>query len=241
MRIARELNLKWQPVREVAEGGWCLPSMRSRAVFPRLRPAKRLPSTEVPEDFDSALDLFGNLGGQRSIRVRGPLLGEFFFGACRDDPSQYFPLAPVVARNDSPLIAVHLRGTDFAEWNPNAILPVSYYLDALEVAREMAGSAARIELVTDDPTMDSVVTLQSELALDGRPRQRSVEDDFALLRGADVIVSSPSTFCIWAGILSQARVIHSNVWVRQRADMGDRFWLDLMAGGNQFYHAEVLV
>jgi len=241
MRVATELGMQWRPITAAPEEKWCYAPLRSSVSFPRIRRSTTIQVAEIPRNFESALRYFDSFERGGQIRVCGPILGDFFFGACQEDPKNYFPNVPDTNPRERRLIAVHLRGTDFFNWNPDAVLPIDYYRTAIEVARQMVGSKAEVALVTDDLSMSSVVALESDLELNKNQHRRGLEEDFSLLRGADVIVSSPSTFCIWAGILGNAKVIHSLEWVRRRAELQDGFWLDLFSGGNKYYHASALV
>jgi len=65
--------------------------------------------------------------------------------------------------------------------------------------------------------------------------------DFLDMANSDVLISSPSTFSIWAGILGKRKkVIHSKTWVDYRAKENDIFWINLQKGGNEYYSAELI-
>jgi hypothetical protein len=141
-----------------------------------------------------------------------------------------------------------MRGGDFAKWNPNAILSTEYYLQAIEAALDITGRATKLYVSTDDRTLESwheVTRLHSSRLLPtlgsrGNARSKALED-FGALAGADLVVSSPSTFAIWASILGSKRVIHSRQWVESRADLGDRFWIEISRLRSPYYVVETMV
>jgi len=188
---------------------------------------------------------------QEDIALKPPILGELFYQTCFEDPKTLFKPQKVVAP-PNPYIAIHIRGGDFASWNPAAILPSSYYRDAIELTMQSRTDFdTPLVIVTDDlaqPSVAEIARIFSENLSQGleiRQIMRSDSDlstDFRLLGSAETLISSPSTFAIWASILGQNReVLHSKIWVERMANEGDQFWASLLAGGNGYYRAERLV
>jgi hypothetical protein len=181
--------------------------------------------------------------------IKAPLLGESFQQLTKHDPLLFFKKpAPLSWAQNGPYIAAHFRGGDFARWNPAAILDLSFYLRAIEFAFKVVGKDVPIYLSTDDPSLPSyqgvLETYRSMLVKEDEvsiPKRRSAASDFRALAGAEVVVSSPSTFAIWASILGSRKAIHSNVWVEQQATKNDRFWKDLAQNSVPYYSCEALL
>ena len=52
----------------------------------------------------------------------------------------------------------------------------------------------------------------------------------------DLIISSPSTFCITAGFITKdKKIIHSKKWIDNRVEAEDTFWFDLVENNNSNY------
>jgi hypothetical protein len=246
LQVAEELGIR--PVRPLSASFLALSMVRKQLSGPNLIEAvsefgkhgERISSSEF--DYSSITSL-------SSLILRSPYLGESFFAVTKRDPLEFFspPMAPPWC-SESEYVAVHMRGGDFAKWNPSAILPTKYYLQAIEAALDLMGSKTKLYVSTDDQTLESwreVTRLHSARLLPnlysrGNSRSRAL-GDLGALAGANLVVSSPSTFAIWASLLGSKRVIHSRHWVESRADLGDRFWIDLSTLRSPYYVVEALV
>ena len=61
-------------------------------------------------------------------------------------------------------------------------------------------------------------------------------EDFTTMSQCDIIISSPSTYCISAGFIGkEKKIIHSKEWLDYRVEEDDKFWVDLYNGGNEDY------
>lgn len=170
----------------------------------------------------------------QSLVFRKPLLGEVF--------ARYAPLStakmPLLrmqpcrihrSRGDEiPTVALHFRGGDFAQWNPEAVLAEAYYQDAIDllIARH---AELRFRIFTDDKSHLAIPgvskrLLQSGLLVDSEACGRPMECDYAAIANSSVIVASPSTFAITAAMFGSASVIHSEKWIRACEDKGELFW-----------------
>ena len=137
----------------------------------------------------------------------------------------------------SNVCALHFRGTDFHQWNIDAVLDYNYYIQSLE---ELRGKASSFALFTDDMGLYSFQKTREYLeehGLDFTVGHSCNElADLTYMSECDYIVSSPSTFCIVAGFIgNKKKIIHSEEWVTDRANRDDRFWSDLLGGGNDDY------
>ena len=177
------------------------------------------------------------------IVLNGTFLGNYFFDFTAVDPKSLIEVK--TKKNFSHQhISLHFRGGDFKAWNSRAILSRNYYLNAVAEIDKKEEKKLPICLVTDDknlPTLKSVQENFQDRILDTGLQSKCTLDDFALLRDATYLISSPSTFAIWAGILGQQETIfHSREWVEYRCSEGDKFWIDLSKGGNSFYKASFI-
>lgn len=196
----------------------------------------------------SSLDVVAEVGKRlaqgKSVRLSKPLLGEVFFDSCFQPPIEIFPDCPKPTVKVD--VAAHFRGGDFHDWNPASILPASYYIDAYKWVAEVLGRDPEVAIVSDDWDHPSLPGFQRFLEREGLKepflsRGTTIIQDFKTLMGARYLISCPSTFGIWAGILGDSLIVHSRRWVEQRVEAGDKFWCDLYCGGNEHYHCVQLV
>tara|TARA_Y100001963_G_scaffold154845_2_gene244528 strand:+ start:206 stop:910 length:705 start_codon:yes stop_codon:yes gene_type:complete len=171
--------------------------------------------------------------------VLNPCLGEKFFEWHSTSTRNIFKL------KDVPLLkrtaAIHFRGGDFHQWNPNSILKTSYYIDSIELCKD---SIDRFILFTDDKSLQSYKDVVEYLnknnmnyteGVNSSNRSNYIED-FKTMSSCNYIISSPSTYCICAGFIGEdKKIIHSEEWIKSRVKENDKFWVDLHNGGNQDY------
>lgn len=192
------------------------------------------------------LDLFqGNMTGETPVNNSGkefPLcLGERFFS---DAPLNSFDVFKLKTERDPVnyrICSIHFRGTDFHQWNPKSILDSSYYLSAIE---EIMGDVDLFMIFTDDKTLDSfkktvdfLLFSKKEISMGTNDGDRKkFKNDFIEMSNSDIVISSPSTFCISAGIVQrEKKIIHSKEWIDSRVSVNDTFWVKLLEGGNNNY------
>ena len=179
--------------------------------------------------------LNGSQIGNHSLNL---CLGERFFEWGSVSTRSIFELKekPQVENNST---AIHFRGTDFFQWNPNAVLNEEYYLNAIdEVPSET------FYLFTDDQNLTSYKSVVQHLEKKSKKivvgvntanREHYIQD-FCTMSECDYIISSPSTYCICAGFVGKKKkIIHSKNWVGDRVNNEDKFWIDLYDGGNEDY------
>lgn len=175
-------------------------------------------------------DICGNQNTEDTIRF--PIeLGENFFENSNISTREIFQLKnkPSVPHGS---VAIHFRGTDFHEWNPESILSPEYYLDSIKEIR----NAKRYYLFTDDTTLESYKAVKNLLSNKECFFGDDYLDDFSKMSECEYIISSPSTFCICAGFIGkEKKIIHSKNWVQGRMNENDKFWIDLYHGGNKDY------
>ena len=138
-------------------------------------------------------------------------------------------------------VGIHFRGRDFFEWNPEAVLSSDYYVRAID---EVWKDKATHFILFTDQELPSYLEVKKYLEDNNMPYtegnnnpDRSMfMEDFRTMASCDYIISSPSTFCITAGVLgTKKKIIHCKEWVEKQKNNGDKFWTDLYNGGNEDY------
>lgn len=185
------------------------------------------------------------LQNKKLIVLEPPILGDFFYEYIFSDPNDFIKIKDkyklLKLKEDKVHIAVHFRGTDFESWNKDAILDVDYYIDSIDFIRHQESHELVFHPLTDDLTLDSyhqVIQYLNENNLCyqlGNTTQEAIYD-FHKMSECDIIISSPSTFSIWAGILGKRKkIIHSEKWINNRLINNDKFWIDIDKSNNKIY------
>ena len=182
------------------------------------------------------------LNGSKQGKELKHCLGENFFKWRTVPTRDIFSLQHSISV-PSNVCALHFRGTDFHQWNINAVLDYKYYIKSVEEVRDIVSSFA---LFTDDMGLYSFQKTKKYLEeheLDfivGHSHNELA--DLIYMSECGYIISSPSTFCICAGFIGKKKkIIHSKNWVEDRASKNDKFWVDLLNGGNEDYSAWRLI
>ena len=191
-----------------------------------------------------------NISKEFNVLLRPPLLGEVFFDICSEKaPVEDFLIEKTKVENTA---GIHFRGTDFASWNPKAILPSNYYINAIEWICNQPDQPKEYVIFTDDKSLISIKDVityldKSNLKWSFSPnftdenKTCNFMKDFIKLSKSKFIISSPSTFSISAGIISNAKIIHSKEWIDSRNNVNDKFWVELYKGGNACYSIYKLI
>ena len=144
-------------------------------------------------------------------------------------------------------VAIHFRGTDFSEWDKNSILNSKYYIDSLtDIIKKNKDSY--FILYTDDLSLKSFNDVKKFLENNmidfslGRLKDHFMFD-FAEISECNSIISSPSTFCIWASLLGQKNkvIYHSKKWIEYRVRNNDTFWISLKSKGHKIYGEFIVI
>lgn len=179
---------------------------------------------------------------KKNLYFEPPLLGELFH-KFTDVPPRDLLTIRRNSKKERPYVAVHIRGRDFFQWDKKSILPVSYYRDSIEFVKSYFGADINIQLFTDDLNLPSVreLTSQNIATLCSSGSKRDEIKDFVAMANSVGIISSASTFSIWAGLLGPEKlIIHSRDWVDSKSNMGDLFWSNLKNSLSDFYRAELI-
>ena len=185
----------------------------------------------------------------KNIVFSSPMLGDVFFDYLFFDPNQFIRIKKEYRLEfdfdpeDKIVIGLHFRGTDFPAWNPNAVLEYEYYETALN---HCLGHFHNKEIVivafTDDRqfpayinTVDYLKSLPA-ITLYFGDKDRYPIYDFYQMTQCDVLISSPSTYAIFAGILGKKKkIIHSKKWLDYTIDRNNIFWTKLIETDNPYY------
>lgn len=181
-----------------------------------------------------------------SIEIPSGVMGSRFFDSNYRNPSGIGDLSTLIRRQDNqsePYIAMHFRGTDFREWNELADIPSGYYsdaLDTLKALRTLKGDL-KVRLVTDDPDHVTVAQIRKSTGAIVERRDSQFED-FSILANADALISSPSTFAIWAAIMGKPKsVAFPKAWVNSRIEIEDPFWIGISGNRGKLFDSVVMV
>ena len=160
------------------------------------------------------------------------ILGEVFFDVCYIDPKSIFQISNRDLKEKNAGIAIHFRGKDFKEWNSKAIFEPEYYINALNQLFSLGYENEMVTLHTDDPQHENVVKIRNYLNCKIEINHKK---SFFDMVNSKAVIMSPSTYCFWASILGSKKIlVHNKEWVISRTEAGEKFWIDLYNGGNEF-------
>ena len=175
--------------------------------------------------------------------LKPPLLGDHFFSFINELDFEIKNKFSVGRIDDSFFnVAIHFRGGDFKSWDKNSILDIEYYQRGLDyVFKEHEN--IKLFVYTDDPKLESYTKFldflkMKQLTFSTGHLDKHFIYDFKEISECDCIISSPSTFCIWASVLGNKRksIIHSEKWVNYRVNSSDKFWRNMKDLGGKYYH-----
>jgi hypothetical protein len=184
----------------------------------------------------------------RDFLLNPPMLGEVFFDYLFYDPNEFFQIKKQYRKDvdesikDKKVIALHFRGTDFEAWNKSASLKFDYYKKAIDFCIESFSSDDIIfGLFTDDinflaytETLSYIKKTNKVFFIGNLDKPPIV--DFYQITQSDVLISSPSTFAIFAGLLGKKKkIIHDKTWIDYALDKKDTFWVKLSTTQNSYY------
>ena len=258
-RVLSYLSIRHLALR--VEAGYFFENPADRGLIDGIHRPRRVPSwlsreqtfrssdAERPSFVD---DVRGIVSRGTSVVIKGPLLGEVLVRFAQRDSREFAALSVTqcrehrVARGGKQLVTAHLRAGDFREWEPKAILPADYYIAALESIDTLGSDSWQVRVCVDDAGHPALSDLQDFLTGRGvlNPRVNCADPfqcDLAAMAESDVLVSSPSTFALVAGMLGTPRVIHSREWIENRVGRGEEFWRRIGNGTFPGYSLESLV
>ena len=181
-----------------------------------------------------------------------PMLG-YTFNTLYEDPNCFLKIKkqfqnPYFEYENHFVVAMHFRGTDFAEWNPIACLAAEYYIRAAEYCVKKYGDRRIIfSLFTDDLTIESYRRTIDYLKEndyffnEGNP-QRNLGEECYNISISDIVVSSPSTFAITASMLGKKKtIIHSKEWCDYSIKRNDTVWVEMLKNKSDYYQIECVL
>jgi hypothetical protein len=212
----------------------------------KLTPA--LIASQAPSDL---LKLIADLDAQnKNIKLLPPILGDTFFDYCFTNPNNFIKIKSIYSQSNIPQgkevlnIGLHFRGGDFFSWDLQAVLKSDYYIEALKFClATYPTQKIYLHIFTDDEefeayikTREFIETLPVAGIIPGNYWAEPIYDLYQMSQ-CDILISSPSTFSIWGGILGQPKkIIHSQNWLDYITAKNDKFWCQLLAGGNEYYN-----
>ncbi len=199
-----------------------------------------------PEEF---IEFIKNEDKQsKDVVFNPPMLGEVFFDYLFYPPIDFIKIKDEFKINfdfdvsNKKVVGLHFRGTDFKAWNENASLKFEYYQSAIDFCfQELKEDKLVFVIFTDDlnfdtfvKTVDYLKSINAEYYVSDN--KRAAIYDFYQMSQCDILVSSPSTFAIFAGILGKnKKIIHAQGWLDYAVGRNDAFWVKLSDTKNSFY------
>lgn len=218
--------------------------------FSPFKETVRLTSKDVltfkPDEFLKYIAEEINKG--KDILFDPPMVGEIFFDYLFYNPNEFVKIKFKYKKGfefecaDRKIIGVHFRGTDFPSWNIHAALKFSYYKAAIEFCLDKFGKDNPVlVLFTDDKNYQAYLETINYLRLNeisfylGSTNDLPVYDFYQMTQ-CDILISSPSTFSIFAGCLGKPKkIIHDKNWLDYAISRNDIFWVKLSETSNSYY------
>jgi hypothetical protein len=174
---------------------------------------------------------------RRLVNMGPGVLGSMFFESCVKNPTELIswkqPPNSIIGQTN---VGIHFRAGDFKDWNPKAILPVSYYMKSLDYLESIGVDISKSYLATDDITHPTSIKIANRIGQILKS-DSSLGHDFRTLSNSQYLVSSPSTFAFWAAILGNGvKIIHNREWLDQNEELGVKFWIDIRKNSKSFYN-----
>jgi hypothetical protein len=177
-----------------------------------------------------------------------PCLGDGFFQYDTLNTTEIFKLKSnfLTPPEDGFIVSIHFRGNDFYLWDPKSILSFDYYVNSIQHVLETYKNI-KFKLFTDDLKLISYTKVKNYFDQNNIVYElgKSTDpiSDFVKMSYSDLIISSPSTFCICAGFIGKEdkKIIHSEEWVKYQCDNNSKFWVDFNNGGNKNYKKYKLI
>lgn len=184
----------------------------------------------------------------RDIIIQPPILGEVFFDYLFYSPNKFIQIRDEYKLDfpfqykDKTVIGIHFRGGDFPAWNINAALKFPYYKEAIAFCAENFKEPIFV-LFTDDEKYPAYIETKEWIKKEfpqssfiGNPKELPIYDFYQMTQ-CNVLISSPSTFAIFAGCLGNAKkIIHCKDWIDYSIDRKDKFWVDLVNKKHEYYN-----
>lgn len=182
-----------------------------------------------------------------------PFLGDIYIKFTFQNPQYFLKIRecytsqPEWRNRYKNIIGLHFRGNDFYTWDKSAILPFKYYDDSLIYILESSymHKDTALVLFTDDTTLPSYHKIKEKYSwlpiFSGNTQNISIYDFYAMSL-CNSLISTPSTFSIWSGILGHnIRIIHNKIWTYKQVDNNNLFWTKVAENAVPFYNIDKLI
>jgi len=185
---------------------------REDSLWKKLQMARRTRTAQVTTE--PAVELVKILAGEDRVFLFNEVSpGKDLFGPMRPHRTLIQKgiverLAPRLVRQldsyQAPVIAVHIRRGDFKIGNP--ITPIAFFIDAIKLARNVAGSDLPVTVFTDASPVEirEVLELPEVSMATEKP---DILDILLMSRSKMIVLSQSSTFSYWGAFLSDAIVV----------------------------------
>ena len=181
--------------------------------------------------------------------LKPPILGSYFFDFYKDNIDFTIKNKYNSNRINTNMfnVAIHFRGTDFVQWDKKSILSSTYYLNSIKYILKQ-NKKVLFYLYYDDDSLKSFKEVLKFLKTNNKKFELGNSNklfmyDLSEMSQCNSIISSPSTFCIWASFLGYPKkdIFHSKDWIRYQLQKNDKFWIDLTQNGKSCYNKFILI
>lgn len=129
-------------------------------------------------------------------------------------------------------IVLHMRAGDYHQWNPKAILSSEFYIDALQILGPELDEGASVRICKDDLSHPAFEVVSAYIRsrgwrLENQECNSPLRCDFRAMIDATFLICSPSTLCLSAAIIGNARTIHNTSWLEGGFESQEYFWSKL--------------
>lgn len=186
------------------------------------------------------------------IKLVPPLLGDTYINFTFYPPQNFlrirskYKIIPAWRTQYKNAIGIHFRGGDFHQWDSSAIFPFKYYDDSLKYILEKTYIHKHTALIlfTDDNRLPSYEAVQKKYSwlpiFLGNTGALPIYDFYAMSL-CNTLISTPSTFSIWSGIIGKGtKIIHNKEWAYKHVD-DSLFWSRIVDNTVPYYNIEALI
>lgn len=230
-QMSRKFNLI--PIYPENEAAWSFKGFQAhRRFLPQLKKSSHLDTQIIQNDSTEAIELLIHsiLKKNRNLSLPHSVLGEALHKFCFFELNHLFrPKAEfdaLASEKNSNNIALHFRGKDFLDWDKTAIMSPDFYFEALSTIKNLKSKS--IVIFTDDPGHETIRHLRQELSGSLIVSSQNYHFDFWRLSTFGTLISSPSTFAMWAGMLGQrTHLILRKSWLEERIEKQETYWMNV--------------
>lgn len=163
--------------------------------------------------------------------IYGKALGEVVYDTREIDVGKYF--VKITHEQPNQTLGIHFRGRDFALWDPDSIIPSSYFIEGIEDRMP-----ENIYLCSDDlshPNIKGVLEWLRDKEINLRLGAGNMLQDLYMLASCHSIIASPSTFSLTSAIIGGKNIVYPARFAQKKADLDSQFWGKAVEGENSLY------